>query len=137
LLFSKSGLLHLEILLTSILRQNLYPKLALIFGRLSAKRFSVSRAIIYIWLKLESLSPQKTGPKGHTKLQAEKLKQLIEEKPDAYLDELAVELNVSAFTVAYGLQRLGISRKKKHAVPGKKRGGTQQISAGSRDIESC
>jgi hypothetical protein len=42
----------------------------------------------------------------------EKLKQLIEEKTDAYLDELAVELNVSAFTVAYGLQRLGISRKK-------------------------
>jgi putative transposase len=90
----------------------------------AAKRFSVSRAIIYIWLKLESLSPQKTGPKGHTKLQAEKLKQLIAEKPDAYLDELAVELNVSAFTIAYGLQRLGISRKKKHAVPGKKRGGT-------------
>lgn len=58
------------------------------------------------------MCPQKTAPKGHTKLQPEKLKQLIEERPDAYLDELAVELNVSAFTIAYGLQRLGISRKK-------------------------
>ena len=103
----------------------------------AAKRFSVSRAIIYIWLKLESLSPQKTGPKGHTKLQVEKLKQLIVEKPDAYLDELAVELNVSAFTIAYGLQRLGISRKKKHTVPGKKRRGTQQIQAGSENVASC
>ena len=103
----------------------------------AAKRFSVSRATIYIWLKLENLSPQKTGPKGHTKLQTEKLKELIIEKPDAYLDELAVELNVSAFTVAYGLQRLGIRRKKKHVVPGTKRGRTQQISAGSGEAESC
>lgn len=103
----------------------------------AAKRFSVSRAIIYIWLKSESLCPQKTGPKGHTRLQVEKLKQLITERPDAYLDELAVELNVSAFTVAYGLQRLGISRKKKHTVPGKKPGGTQQIPAGCGDAGSC
>lgn len=93
----------------------------------AAKRFSVSRAIIYIWIKAESLCPQKTGPKGHTKLQPEKLKQLIEERPDAYLDELAVELNVSAFTIAYGLQRLGISRKKNHVVRGANRGRTQQI----------
>lgn len=93
----------------------------------AAKRFSVSRAIIYIWIKAESLCPKKTGPKGHTKLQPEKLKQLIEERPDAYLDELAVELNVSAFTIAYGLQRLGISRKKNHVVRGANRGRTQQI----------
>lgn len=78
----------------------------------AAKRFSVSRAVIYIWLKSESQSPQKTGPKGHRKLDSKKLKQLIEETPDAYLDELAAELNVSAFTIAYGLKRLGISRKK-------------------------
>jgi transposase len=103
----------------------------------AAARFSVSRAVIYIWLKSESLSPQKAGPKGHTKLQTEKLKQLIAEKPDAYLDELAVELNVSAFTIAYGLQRLGISRKKKHAVSGKKPGRPQQISTGSGEAKSC
>lgn len=86
----------------------------------AAKRFSVSRAIIYIWLKSENLLPQKTGPKGHTKLQPEKLKLLIAERPEAYLDELAVEMNVSAFTVAYGLKRLGISRKKNHALCGEK-----------------
>jgi putative transposase len=86
----------------------------------AAKLFSVSRAIIYVWQKAESQSPQKTGPKGHSKLDAKKLQELVSVKPDAYLDELAMELNVSAFTVAYGLSRLGISRKKKHAVQGKK-----------------
>jgi hypothetical protein len=45
-------------------------------------------------------------------MQVEKLKRLIAEKPNAYLKELAVELNVSAFTIAYGLQQLGFSRKK-------------------------
>jgi putative transposase len=78
----------------------------------AAKRFPVSRAITYIWLKSENLSPKKIGLKGHGMLQVEKLKQLIAERPDAYLDELAVELKVSAFPVANGLQRLGISRKK-------------------------
>jgi putative transposase len=83
----------------------------------AAKRFTVSRAIIYVWLKAESLIPAKTGPKGHSKLNVSLLKTLIESKPDAYLDELAAELNVSDFTVAYGLKRLGISRKKNHAIP--------------------
>lgn len=103
----------------------------------AVKIFSVSRAVIYIWLKSASQSPQKTGPKGHSKLDPKKLKQLVEERPDAYLDELAVELNVSAFTVAYGLKRLRISRKKNHALRGKNRRGTQQISADSGDVGSC
>ena len=103
----------------------------------AVRRFSVSRAVIYIWLKSTSQSPQKTGPKGHSKLDPEKLKQFIKERPDAYLDELAADLNVSAFTVAYGLKRLRISRKKNHALCGKNRRGTQQIPAGSGEAESC
>jgi putative transposase len=103
----------------------------------AVKRFSVSRAVIYIWLKSASQSPQKTGPKGHSKLDPEKLKQLIKENPDAYLDELAAELNVSAFTVAYGLKRLRISRKKNHTLRGKNRSRTQQIPADSDDAGSC
>jgi transposase len=93
----------------------------------AVQRFSVSRAVIYIWLKSEKLTPEKTGPKGHSKLNVEKLKCLIQEKPDAYLDELAIALNVSGFTVWYGVKRLGISRKKNHALSRKKRRGTQQI----------
>jgi transposase len=93
----------------------------------AAKRFTVSRAIIYVWLKADSLVPAKTGPKGHSKLNVVLLKTLIEAKPDAYLDELAAQLNVSDFTVAYGLKRLGISRKKNYALPGAKRRRTQQI----------
>lgn len=85
----------------------------------ASKRFSVSRAVIYIWLKSESQSPRKTGPKGPSKVDLKKLKQLVLENPDAYLDEMAVALNVSAFAVAYGLKRLGISRKKNHALRGK------------------
>ncbi len=103
----------------------------------AVKRFSVSRAVIYIWLKSASQSPQKTGPKGHSKLDVEKLKQLIEERPDAYLDELATELKVSAFAVAYGLKRLRISRKKNHALRGKNRRRAQQIPASSGEAESC
>jgi len=103
----------------------------------AVKRFSVSRAVIYIWLKSASQSPQKTGSKGHSKLDPEKLKQLIKENPDAYLDELAAELNVSAFTVAYGLKRLRISRKKNHTLRGKSRSRTQQIPADSGDAGSC
>lgn len=101
----------------------------------AAERFSVSRAVIYIWLKSENQSPLKTGPKGPHKVDLEKLKQLVSESPDAYLDEMAVALNVSAFAIAYGLKRLGISRKKNHAVPGKNRGKSQQISPGSGDVE--
>jgi putative transposase len=103
----------------------------------ASERFSVSRAVIYIWLKSESQSPLKTGPKGPHKVDLGNLKQSVAERPDAYLDELAGELNVSAFAVAYGLKRLGISRKKNHALRGKNRSGTQQISAGSKDAESC
>jgi transposase len=103
----------------------------------AARIFSVSRAIVYIWLGTESQKPLKTGPKGPHKLDLEKLKQLVKEKPDAYLDELAAELNVSDFAVAYGLKRLGISRKKNQAVHGKNRRGTQQISAGAERAESC
>ena len=82
----------------------------------AAERYSISRAILYVWLKAESLVPAKTGPKGHTKLDTVRLQTLIVEKPDAYLDELGQELGVSAFTVAYGLNKLKISRKKNHAV---------------------
>jgi len=103
----------------------------------AAKRFSVSRAVIYIWLRAEKQSPQKTGPKGHHKLNLEKLKQLVAERPDAYLDELAAELTVSAFAVAHGLKSLGISRKKNHALRGKNRRGPQQILQDSGDAESC
>jgi transposase len=103
----------------------------------AARRFSVSRAIVYIWLKSGSQIALKTGPKGPHKLDVERLKQLIEEKPDAYLDELAVELKVSDFAIASGLKRLGISRKKKHALHGKKGRRTQQIPAGSEISKSC
>lgn len=103
----------------------------------AARLFSVSRAIVYIWLGMESQKPLKTGPKGPHKLDLERLKQLVAERPDAYLDELAVELNVSDFAVAYGLKRLKISRKKNHAIRGKSRRRAQQISAGAGKAESC
>jgi hypothetical protein len=42
---------------------------------------------------------------------------LVKEKPEAYLDELAHEFGVSRFAVSYGLNKLKITRKKKHAIP--------------------
>jgi transposase len=82
----------------------------------AAKRFTVARSVIYDWLGLNELKAAKTGPKGHTKLDSEKLRLLVEEKPDAFLDEYAKLLGVSSFTVHYGLKKMNISRKKNHAL---------------------
>ena len=50
---------------------------------------------MYDWLKRgKSLKPEKPGPKQPRKLDLLALKALIEQKPDAYLDELAKELNI-------------------------------------------
>jgi transposase len=93
----------------------------------AAQRFSVCRASIYVWLKTPSLKPKKPGPTGPTKYTSTHLVQLVNENPDAYLDELAVKLGVNPTTVGRRLKLLNISRKKNHAVQRTKRRSAQQI----------
>lgn len=99
--------------------------------REAAERFQVSVSSVKRWLKLESLAPRKPGPTKSRTIQADQLKELVEQHPDAYLDEYAEMLHSNKSTVSYNLLKLGISRKKNHVVRRTKRRKTQNIPAGT------
>ena len=61
---------------------------------------------------VEKVQADKPGPKGCSKLDLDGLAILIEERPTAYQEELAVPLGVSRVTLCRGLKRLKITRKK-------------------------
>jgi transposase len=97
----------------------------------AAARFKVSVSSVKRWLKLETLKPQKPGPKKLRTINPEQLKEIVEKKPDAYLDEYAEMLHSNKSTVSYNLIKLGYSRKKNDAVRRAKRSKTYTISAGN------
>ena len=99
--------------------------------REAAERFQVSVSSVKRWLKLENLTPRKPGPTKSRTIQADQLKELVKQHPDAYLDEYAEMLNSNKSTVSYNLLKLGISRKKNHVVRRTKRRKTQNIPAGT------
>jgi transposase len=68
------------------------------------------------WLKRETLRPDKPGPTKSRTINADQLKQAVQNKPDAYLDEYAQQLHSKKSTIHYNLKKLGISRKKNHAI---------------------
>jgi len=85
--------------------------------------FQVSEWCIYDWLKRgKNLKPGKPGPTQPRKLNLTALNTLVEEKPDAYLDELARDLNVGKTTAWRGCKQLGLSRKKNQSLQRAKRG---------------
>jgi len=96
----------------------------------AAARYKVGLMTVKRWLKRENLSADKPGPRG-SRLDVEALKRVVEEKPDAYLDEYAKMLNTSSSTVSYNLLKLGISRKKNESVRRKKRRAADRIQAGT------
>jgi len=84
--------------------------------------FKIYPATIEDWRKLlantGSLDPQyRKTRKG--KIDLEKLQQAIEEKPDAYLSELAKPFGCTEQAVFYALEKLDITVKKK-PIPTKK-----------------
>jgi transposase len=95
-----------------------------------AKRFKISVSSLKRWLKRKHLGANKPGPVA-PRLNLEALKQVVQDKPDLYLDEYAKLLNTSSSTVSYHLLKLGIRRKKNHTVQGAKRREAQNISAGN------
>lgn len=99
--------------------------------REAAERFQVSVSSVKRWLKLESLLPKKPGPKQSRTIKAQQLTELVEQHPDAYLDEYAEMLNSNKSTVSYNLLKLGISRKKNNTVRRAERRKTQNIPAGT------
>ena len=95
-----------------------------------AKRFKISVSSLKRWLKREHLEADKPGPLA-PRLDLEALKKVLQDKPDAYLDEVAQLLNTSSSTVSYNLLKLGIRRKKNHTIPRAKRRKAQNISTGN------
>lgn len=82
----------------------------------AARRFSVSRTSIYKWLEApDPFTYQKPGPRGPHTLDVEALKKHVSDFPDQTLQERAGHFGVSAFCIWYRLQKLGITRKKRHS----------------------
>jgi transposase len=84
--------------------------------------FSIVKSNIENWHKLlsetGSLAPQyRKTRKG--KIDMEQLQQAIEEKPDAYLSELAVPFDCTEQAVFYALKKLKITYKKNN-IPTRK-----------------
>ena len=79
--------------------------------------FRIHPSAIESWRRLlretGSLKPQCKNRKGSGKIDAERLQKAVEEKPDAYLKELAAEFGCSKQAVFYALKKLKITRKKR------------------------
>ena len=80
------------------------------------KVFKITPRTYYQWIELQ----EKTGSlkfrnakKRQRKIDPEKLKQALEEKPDAYLRELAAKFNVSEVAIHKQLKKLKITYKKR------------------------
>ena len=79
----------------------------------ASRRFSVGRAAIYRWLNSpDPLRCGKPGPRKPRLLDPVALTEHVKAHPDQTLGERAKHFGVSASCVAYGLRRLGYTRKK-------------------------
>ena len=78
-----------------------------------ASRFHVGVASVVRWLK--NPDPKRTRNKPATKIDMNKLRQDIEDYPDAYQRERAVRLGVSEKGIGHAMRRLGVSYKKNAA----------------------
>lgn len=81
----------------------------------TAKRFNVGAQSIFRWLK--NIEPKTTRNKPCPKIDMEKLKQDVIDRPDDYQHERAKRFGVSQNAIFKGLKRLGISRKKNVKSP--------------------
>ena len=84
----------------------------------AARRYGVHRHTVSGWTdKGDAVCERaKPGPKTSHKLDNEKLKALLKQRPDATLHELGRAHGVHYSTVSYALKRLGYSRKKNVAL---------------------
>jgi transposase len=77
--------------------------------------FGIPSETYYKWKeKLENgYSGVKIKRERKRKIDKEKLKQALQDKPDAYLYELAEQFNCTTTAVFYALEKLNITRKKR------------------------
>jgi transposase len=81
----------------------------------AVRRFRVSRKCIYNWLGCLTLEPKKHG-RRRRKLDWPKLKQHVEDYPDALLRERALAFGVRISSIEYALKEMEISHKKNAAL---------------------
>jgi transposase len=78
--------------------------------------FKITSQTYYNWLELRNETGSLEARRAETrrrKIDPEKLKQAVEEKPDAYLRELAKLFNCTLQSVFYALKRNRITYKKR------------------------
>ena len=77
--------------------------------------FGIPSATYYDWKeKLENgYFDVKIKRERHRKIDKEKLKQVVGEKPDAFLKEYAEQFNCTPVAIFYALENLNITRKKR------------------------
>ena len=104
----------------------------------TAQVFKIARRSVYRYLKAEEtgmLEPKKSW--GHwRKLDPEKLREHVKENPDATLEEMGEVFAVSHNAIWVRLGKLGITLKKTHKIPGKKRTGTLAVQTRARATRS-
>jgi transposase len=78
--------------------------------------FKIHPPTYYRWEKeYESGYEQPQAPRERTrKIDKEALKRAVEERPDAYLRELAELFDCTAVAVYYALKKMGLTLKKRH-----------------------
>jgi transposase len=81
------------------------------------KAFGISSSTYYQWKKIEKATgeykPAKPKATRNRKISAKRLREILEEKPDLYLHEMAEELGCTKQAVHGALKRNKITRKKK------------------------
>jgi transposase len=87
--------------------------------------FDISLKTLSNWVRQHretgSLEPPPRKVYRQRKVIREQLLALIAEHPDATLEELAAPFQVSPSNIDYHLRKLGVTRKKNHALRGEKR----------------
>ena len=81
--------------------------------------FNVSISTIRAWEKQwkenGTLAPAPVV-RGYKKIEPQRLKTYVQEHPDAYLKEIALEFNCCETAVRKAFERLGITRKKRRCI---------------------
>ena len=82
--------------------------------------FGIDRKTFVAWVKLRdetgSVVVDRPPQVRRRKIDKEKLKLAVQEKPDAYLEELAKPFKCSVQAVFYALKKMGITLKKRRSL---------------------
>ena len=82
----------------------------------AARKYEISRGIVYRWLKQGHDLSEKPRKRTAYRIDRASLEKAVSTRNDFLLRELAEQFGVSINTIHYNLTKIGISRKKNHAL---------------------